>query len=282
MEPPLSGAIFHGRGSGRAPGTRTCGPERWRRAGVTFARPPPGPARTPAPRARGPARALRRVPNPSDPARSLHTRPISRRAEGRCSLTLLAWLPRADAADLHTGDLVFHRSRTRQSALLARVTGSQWTHVGVVFVQDGTTNVLEAGDPVRFVPFADWAARAADGRIGIRRLAAHPDGLPDDVVSKMEALAASWLGRRYDAAFSWTDDRLYCPSSPTSSSPRRSARRRRAAPVRLVRPLRPAGPGRDRRALGTPPLDEPVIAPSDLYADPRWTAVCEGPTASCR
>ncbi|MEZ4237716.1 MAG: YiiX/YebB-like N1pC/P60 family cysteine hydrolase [Myxococcota bacterium] len=168
------------------------------------------------------------------------------------ALTLLAWLPRADAADLHTGDLVFHRSRTRQSALLARVTGSQWTHVGVVFVQDGTTNVLEAGDPVRFVPFADWAARAADGRIGIRRLAAHPDGLPDDVVSKMEALAASWLGRRYDAAFSWTDDRLYCSElayklltealgAPSASC---AGSARSTSPTRWSRPRSPCAGGR--------------------------------------
>src|SRR5687767_520532 len=112
------------------------------------------------------------------------------------------WFAAAWGAEVRPGDVVFHRSRTEQAEFIAIATRSPWTHVGIVFERGGELVVLEAGDPVGYTPFATWAARSADGRIGIRRRA----GLTPEVVDRLADHGSAWVGRRYDAAFAWTDD----------------------------------------------------------------------------
>lgn len=55
------------------------------------------------------------------------------------------------------GDLVFQQSRSQQSAIIGEVTGSRWTHVGVVFERRGRLWVLEAVSPVRWTRFRSLA-----------------------------------------------------------------------------------------------------------------------------
>lgn len=184
------------------------------------------------------------------------------------------------AAPVAEGDLVFHRSRTDQARFLEAATRSPYTHVGVVTVRDGAPWVLEAVEPVKLTPLREWADRAADGRIAIRRLA-RPEEVTADERARMEELGRSWLGRHYDLRFGWTDERLYCSElvhklflvagielgapHPLGDFDLSDPRVRAAAEARW----------------GRIPVEEPVVAPVDVYADADLVAVCEGTVADC-
>ena len=69
-------------------------------------------------------------------------------------LTACAWAAgHAAAADgWRDGDIIFHTSRSSQSAAIQRATHSPYSHVGVVFFRDGKPYVFEAIATVRYTP----------------------------------------------------------------------------------------------------------------------------------
>ncbi|MFZ5481466.1 MAG: YiiX/YebB-like N1pC/P60 family cysteine hydrolase [Myxococcota bacterium] len=169
------------------------------------------------------------------------------------------------AADLQAGDLVFHRSASRQSEAIARATHSDLTHVGVVLEREGRLRVFEAVQPVGWAEIDDWTSRGRG--LEIRRL----EGLAGDALGRMQALAVEWTGRPYDAGFSWTDDRLYCSELVWKLFDRAAGVRlgelRRLRDFDLADPL--VGAALRERYGARVPMDEPVIAPVDLARDPR-------------
>ena len=63
----------------------------------------------------------------------------------------------ADAATpLRDGDIIFHTSRSAQSAAIQRATHSPYSHMGVVLYRDGKPFVFEAIATVRYTPLANW------------------------------------------------------------------------------------------------------------------------------
>ncbi|MEN0063925.1 MAG: YiiX/YebB-like N1pC/P60 family cysteine hydrolase [Myxococcota bacterium] len=109
-----------------------------------------------------------------------------------------------DPAMLREGDIVVHKSRSTQSAALAAATHSPYTHTGLVFRRQGTWQVLEAVQPVRWTALADWVRRGRDQHIVVLRPKAPFDA------TKVRAAAEAYLGRSYDLLFAWSDDRIYC------------------------------------------------------------------------
>jgi hypothetical protein len=94
--------------------------------------------------------------------------------------------------------------------MVRALTGSRWTHMGVIFNEPAGSVVLEAVSPVRKTPFRDWVRRARDQIYVVKRLRDADARLPAEVVEKMRKLGATWLGRPYDIRFRWDDDALYC------------------------------------------------------------------------
>ncbi len=168
----------------------------------------------------------------------------------------------AFAAELAAGDIVFHRSHSRQSEAIARATHSELTHVGVVLPHDGRLMVLEAVEPVGWAELKEWTARGEGTKS--RRL----PGLSEATVVKLARLGNGWVGRHYDAAFGWSDDRLYC-SELVYKLFDRAAGVKIGAPHRLgdfdLTDALVAATLRERYGANVP-LDEPVISPADLYA----------------
>jgi len=117
---------------------------------------------------------------------------------------------RAIASRLRDGDLIFQQSTSAQSEMVGALTGSRWTHMGVVFNEAAGPIVLEAVSPVRKTSLERWIARGRDGRYVVKRLRDGDSRLSRDAVAKMQALGASWLGRPYDLRFRWDDEALYC------------------------------------------------------------------------
>jgi cell wall-associated NlpC family hydrolase len=182
----------------------------------------------------------------------------------------------AGPPDLQTGDLVFHRSRSRQAAAIAAATASPLTHVGVVVVEQGEPWVYEAIQPVSRTPLETWAARAADGRIEIHRLAAWD---PGDGPALQVALSKR-VGRPYDTAFTWDDERLYCSELVYKVFDEVTGVQLGAR--RAVGSFHVDAPGvaeaLERRGIA---LSLEVVSPSDQAADEDLRLVCRGTVAEC-
>lgn len=184
-------------------------------------------------------------------------------------LTLL--LPSVAGAQLRPGDLVFQTSRSRQSRVIRQVTGSPWTHVGVVLPRDGALWVLEAVSPVRWTPLEAWRRRGVGHRIIARRL---PRALTPREIEALRREGERLLGRPYDARFEWGDARLYCSELVWMVYERALGERlsvpQRWRELRLGRRARRLA----RRRLGRlPPPDAVVVTPAALARSPRLVAV---------
>jgi len=174
--------------------------------------------------------------------------------------------------ELLPGDIVFQESRSSQSAALKAATGSRYTHVGLVERRGDAWFVLEAVQPVKRTPLAQWVDRGVGGHAVVKRVTDSPGAERLDAVLDT---AAAWIGRPYDLPFLWSDDALYCSELVYKAY-------QRGAAMDLV-PLRRHGD----YALTSPevqakisqrypegiPVDEPVVAPSDLFDAPGLAVV---------
>jgi hypothetical protein len=186
----------------------------------------------------------------------------------RITFALLLWAcasPAAADARVRPGDLVFQSSGSTESALIAEVTGSPWTHVGVVFERHSEPWVLEAVSPVRWTRFDRWLARG-NGRYLVRRLRVAPTQRQIDALLRE---GSRYLGRPYDSRFEWSDRRMYCSELAWKMFDR-------ALAIRLSEPQRwrdfelpPAAIALARRRLGhLPPSDAVIITPAALVDSP--------------
>lgn len=115
-------------------------------------------------------------------------------------------------ADVQAGDVVFHRSRSAQSRVIQEVTGSPWTHVGVVFEREDAEGgsalwVLEAVQPVKWTRLGEWVRRGRGAELAIRR---PREALSADALHALRQSGERFLGRPYDARFEWDERRIYC------------------------------------------------------------------------
>jgi len=111
---------------------------------------------------------------------------------------------------LRDGDLIFQESRSSQSEMVRALTGSRWTHMGVVVLQPNGPFVFEAVSPVKHTPLRDWIKRGRGQRYVVKRLRDADTRLTPQVLAAMRKLGASWLGHPYDLRFRWDDQALYC------------------------------------------------------------------------
>ena len=114
------------------------------------------------------------------------------------------------ASDLRDGDLIFHESMSSQSEMVRALTGSRWTHMGVIVEEPEGLFVFEATSPVQRTPLEAWIARGRERRYVVKRLRDAETKLSRDTIEKMRQLGATWLGRPYDGRFRWDDETLYC------------------------------------------------------------------------
>jgi len=114
----------------------------------------------------------------------------------------------AQTNSLAVGDIIFHKSQSKQSAALKEATGSEWTHVGII-VQDklrGGWYVAEAIGPVKATPINDFIARGKNKEYRIYR---NRSFNPTTMTDKLYA-AIRRQNKPYDIYFEFTDDKTYC------------------------------------------------------------------------
>ena len=128
------------------------------------------------------------------------------------SLALLIGCGNAPASSYapRNGDIIFHTSRSAQSLAIQRATHSRYSHMGIVYLEQGQPFVYEAVQPVKSTPLADWIGRGEGGHFVVKRLKDADRLLTADNLARMKAEGEKHKGKSYDLYFEWSDDRMYC------------------------------------------------------------------------
>ena len=116
----------------------------------------------------------------------------------------------ADKYQPHSGDIIFHTSRSSQSLAIQRATKSHYSHMGIVYLKNGQAFVFEAVEPVKLTPLRDWVTRGNGGHYVVKRLANANEVLTEKTLQRMLQVGKSFEGKHYDLYFEWSDDRIYC------------------------------------------------------------------------
>jgi hypothetical protein len=107
------------------------------------------------------------------------------------------------------GDIIFIVNPSGQGKAIQLATKSKYTHVGVIFFEDGKEVVYHAVEPVMKSTLKEFISMSADDKYEIKRLK-DQTLLTTEVINKMLATARSKLGLHYDLSFSWDDTEMYC------------------------------------------------------------------------
>ena len=134
------------------------------------------------------------------------TKALVRRFEAGLCVAVLLTCTWARAGEFQDGDIVFQRSRSQQAIAISAATHSDYTHMGIIFVESGEPFVYEAIQPVVRTPLKMWAERAKDGHYVVKRL---KDSTSLDAALLKQQVTAM-VGKDYDWQFEWSDDRMYC------------------------------------------------------------------------
>lgn len=115
-----------------------------------------------------------------------------------------------DKSKLKNGDIIFHSSLSAQSKAIQLATKSKYSHCGMIYQKKGKMYVYEAVQPVKLTDFDAWVKRGENHAYAVKRLKNADKLLTTKVLENMKTLAEGMLGKNYDWAFGWSDDRIYC------------------------------------------------------------------------
>lgn len=137
----------------------------------------------------------------------------------RCLLALAilsgSFAAHASVVELRTivreGDIIFSKSLSKQSPALQEMTGSEWTHTGLILKLSDQIKVLEAaGNGVAYTTLEGFLSRSLHGQYAVKRPKATVASMDADQVAALKAALLPFIGLRYDKYFEWSDSRIYC------------------------------------------------------------------------
>ena len=102
--------------------------------------------------------------------------------------------------EVKEGDVIFQTSQSQQSPLIQIATGSRISHCGIIVMKNGKPYVLETLKTLVVTPLDKFIARGEGGKYWLKR-------------SKKENIKiefGSYLGKPYDLAFKFDNDKFYC------------------------------------------------------------------------
>jgi len=176
---------------------------------------------------------------------------------------------------VNEGDIIFHTSRSSQSEAVQQVTGSRYSHMGLILFRRGKPYVFEASATVRYTPLGEWIASGTDGHYVVKRLKTAP--LTPDALKKLRKTAATFVGKRYDLTFEWSDERIYCSELVWKIYER--ALGIRIGELQKIREFNLDAPvvrQKIQERYGDKiPLDETVISPQAMFESPLLMVVAE-------
>lgn len=169
---------------------------------------------------------------------------------------------------LKDGDIIFQTYPSSQTLAIQIATGSKYTHCGVIFMSDkGEPEVWEASGPVQVTPMNEFVSRDPDRQYVIKRIVGYDTLLVDSTLDSMRRVGQSMMGKPYDWIFNWSDDKLYCSEYVWKLYDRTLGIElcdlHKLKEYHLDNPLIQQ---KLRERYGDDvPLDEPVVAPGDLF-----------------
>lgn len=113
---------------------------------------------------------------------------------------------KAAAQNLQVGDIIFHKSKSQQSAAITEASNSQWTHVGIIVSNGGKWYVAEAIGPVKATPLKDFINRGKNKEYKIYRF----KHFNPKTMSLALYNAIRKQNKPYDIYFEWSNERTYC------------------------------------------------------------------------
>lgn len=116
----------------------------------------------------------------------------------------------AKQGDFKDGDIIFHTSLSGQSKAIQLATGSKYSHCGIIYKTTNGWQVYEAVQPVKLTPLEKWISRGKDCQFVVKRLKNSDQILTPEVLRKMQVAGEQFIGKDYDLAFEWSDDKIYC------------------------------------------------------------------------
>ncbi|HPJ33995.1 MAG TPA: YiiX family permuted papain-like enzyme [Spirochaetota bacterium] len=177
---------------------------------------------------------------------------------------------------LREGDIIFQSSQSSQSDAVKAATGSDFSHMGIIFRSGKRFMVLEAVNPVSVTPLERFISRS-EGRFAIKRLRDREKILTAVAVKKMKAAADAYIGKRYDIYFRWDDRRIYCSELVWKIYKKGAGieigRLQRARELNLGDPA--VQKLLKRRYGKAVPLDEIIITPQSMYESGKLFTVYE-------
>ena len=175
------------------------------------------------------------------------------------------------ATDVKDGDIVFQRSKSPQSQAIAAATHSDYTHIGIVFVDKGVPFVYEAIQPVSKIRFKEWITRGEGGHYVVKRLTDSSKLNP----SRLRNEVKSMMGKDYDWLFDWSDERIYCSELVWKAYHLSSGLK--LAELRTLGDFDLRSPAvqklMKKRYGDSVPLKMKVIAPSDIFDSKLLTTI---------
>ncbi len=108
------------------------------------------------------------------------------------------------------GDIIFQESRSGLSEMIQLATQSKYSHVGIVYENEGKWMVLEAVQPVQIIPIERWTKRGKNGHYVLKRLKDTSPIQQSQTIEKMKTIGKGHLGKDYDGYFEWSDTKMYC------------------------------------------------------------------------
>ena len=101
--------------------------------------------------------------------------------------------------EVREGDVIFQTSQSRQSPLIQIATRSKISHCGIVVMKNGEPYVLETLKTLVLTPLDDFIARGEGKKYWLKRSAKE----------NIKIQYASYLGKPYDLAFKFDNDKFY-------------------------------------------------------------------------
>lgn len=115
-----------------------------------------------------------------------------------------------ELSDYKNGDIIFQTSTSSQSKAIQLATDSKYSHMGIIYENDGQLLVYEAVQPVKLTPLKEWINRGENGHYVIKRLENSEQVLTKSTLTKMKQIGEQFKGKPYDIYFEWSDDKIYC------------------------------------------------------------------------
>ena len=167
------------------------------------------------------------------------------------------------------GDLIFQKSTGFAGEVFRELSGSAWTHVGVLQDVAGKWYVAEAYKPVGLTAIDKFLVRGENGDFIVARVKASLVDLSQDANQrKFKKSLHGYFAKQYDTFFAWSDERMYCSELVWKAF--RDAFALQLGPLQRLRDFNLTGPlatqliAEYKASGGEINYDETVVSPQSL------------------